>query len=214
MTEVAAHCPRPEDRTLRITPVPGAGRADVVELALADHRRIRRLSQSLDDGARWAARSGPGWVPAHVWQRLAELLLAHTLAEEEVCFPLARRSGPHAAADARRMAAGHRGIREAIAEAALQAAGSPAWWRAVRAVQADLPFHLDQEERGILARLRSQLAPERRLELGRQWTAVVAAWTPDAGREQDARRALGLVRAHNPAPGAAAAASGADPAPR
>lgn len=182
MTEVASPRPCPEDRTLRVVPGSGAGRTDVVELALADHRRIRRLSQALDDGARWAARSGPGWVPAHVWQRLAELLLAHTLAEEAVCFPLASRSGSPGAAHARGMAADHRDLREAIAEAALQAAGSPAWWRAVRAVQADLPFHLDQEERGILASLRSQLATERRLELGRQWTAFVAAWTLDAAR--------------------------------
>jgi Hemerythrin HHE cation binding domain len=180
VTEVAS--PRPEDRALRVIPASGGGRIDVVELALADHRRIRRLSRSLDDGARWAARSGPGWVPAHVWQRLAELLVAHTLAEEEVCYPLARRSGWPAAAHARGMAADHRGMREAIAEAARQAAGSPGWWRAVRAVQADLPFHLDQEERGMLASLRSQLATERRLELGRQWTAFVAAWTLGAKR--------------------------------
>lgn len=181
MTELTSHCPRPEARTRSVIPVSGAGRADVIELALADHRRIRRLSQALDDGARWAARSGPGWVTAHVWQRLAELLQAHTLAEEEVCFPLAARSGSPAA-HARGMAADHRDIREAIAEAALQAAGSPLWWRAVRAVQADLPFHLAQEERGILASLRAQLAPERRLELGRQWTAFVTAWTLDAAR--------------------------------
>lgn len=182
MTELASHRPRPEDRPLSIIPVSGAGRVDVVELALADHRRIRRLSRSLDEGARWAARSGPEWIPGHVWQRLAELLQAHTLAEEEICYPLVSRCGPRPAAHARGLAADHRDIREAIAEAALRPAGSAAWWRSVRAVQADLPLHLAQEERGLLASLRKQLATERRLELGRQWTAFVAAWTLDAAR--------------------------------
>ncbi|HEX9041862.1 MAG TPA: hemerythrin domain-containing protein [Trebonia sp.] len=181
MTELASHRARPEHQA-RAVPVPGTGAADVIELVLADHRRILRLSQALDNGARWTARSGFGWVPAHVWPRLAELIQAHTLAEEEICHLPAFLLGSQAAAHVHDMAADHDDIREAIAEAALQPAGSPRWWRAVRAVQATLPFHLDQEERGILASLRQQLPASRRLELGRQWTAFTAAWTLDASR--------------------------------
>ncbi len=181
MTELAAHRARLGYQA-RAVPVPGAGPADVIELVLADHRRIRRLSQALENGARWTARSGPGWVPAHVWQRLAELIQAHTLAEEEICYLPASRLGPHATAHARELAADHDDIREAIAEAALQPAGSPPWWRAVTAVQAAIPLHLDQEERGVFASLRRQLTTGRRFELGRQWTDFTAAWTLDATR--------------------------------
>ncbi|MGH3297023.1 MAG: hemerythrin domain-containing protein [Trebonia sp.] len=181
MTELASRRPRPEYQPLA-APVPRAGSADVVELILADHRRIRRLSQSLDDAVRWAARSGPDWAPAHVWQRLAELLQAHTRAEEEICYLLAARSGPHADARTRDMAADHDDIREAIAEAALQPAGSALWWRAVRTVQTNIPLHLDHEERDILVSLQHQLTTSRRLEIGRQWTAFTAAWMQDASQ--------------------------------
>jgi hypothetical protein len=181
MTELASHRHRPEHQALTV-PGQSAGTADVIELVLADHRRIRRLSQALDDAVRRATHSGPGWVPAHIWQRLAELLHAHTLAEEEICYLSASRHSTRAAAHTRDRAAEHDDIREAIAEAALQPAGSALWWRAVRAVQADVPPHLDREEGDLLVSLRCQLTPRQRVELGRQWTAFIATWTLDASR--------------------------------
>jgi hypothetical protein len=181
VTELASGRPRPEHQPLA-APLPGAESADIIELVLADHRRIRRLSAALDDAIRWTSRSGPGWAPAHAWQRLAELLQVHTLAEEEICYLLAARSGPQAAARTRDIAADHDDIREAIAEAALQDAGSALWWRAVKAVQADIPLHLDQEERDVLVSLKYQLTARRRLEIGRQWTAFTAAWMLDAAQ--------------------------------
>lgn len=181
MTELASRRPRPEHQPLT-APVSGAGSADLIELVLADHRRIRRLSQALDHAARWTACFGSGWAPANVWQRLAELLQVHTLAEEEICYPLAPRSGPQATVRTRDMAADHDDIRDAIAEAALQPAGSAGWWRAVKAVQTGFPVHFDHEERGILVSLQHQLTAARRLEIGRQWTAFTAAWALDASQ--------------------------------
>jgi hypothetical protein len=180
MTELASR--RRQEHPALTVPGPGAGPADVIELVLADHRRIRRLSRALDDAVRRAAHSGPGWVPAHIWQRLAELLQAHTLAEEEICYLPASRRGARAAADTRDRAAEHDDIREAIAEAALQPAGSAPWWRAVRAVQADLPCHLDREERDTLVDLRCQLTVRQRVELGRQWMAFIATWRLDGSQ--------------------------------
>lgn len=182
MTELASRRLHPEHQLLTAR-LPYARSADVIDLVLADHRRIRRLSLALDDAVRWAARSGPDWGPAHVWQRLAGLLQAHTLAEEEICFLSSSRCGPQAAARTRDMAADHHDIREAIAEAALQPAGTQPWWRAVRAVQVNIPYHLDQEERDILASWQRQLTHRRRLELGRQWMAFTAAWTLDAATD-------------------------------
>lgn len=181
MTELVSHRLRQEHQVLTV-PVRGAGPADVIELVLADHRRIRRLSQSLDAAVRWAAHPGPGWVPAHIWQRLAEVLCAHTFAEEEICYLPASRRSARAAAHTRDRAAEHDDIREAIAEAALQPAGSVPWWRAVRAVQADVLLHFDQEERDILVGLRRQLTVRQRVELGRQWMAFIATWTLDSSQ--------------------------------
>jgi len=180
VTELARRL-HPEHQALAV-PGPGTGPADVIELVLADHRRIRRLSRALDDAVRRATYPSPGWVPAHIWQRLAELLHAHTLAEEEICYLPASRHGGGAAAHTRDRAAEHDDIREAIAEAALQPAGSALWWRAVRAVQADVPFHLDREEGDLLVSLRCQLTVRQRVELGRQWTAFIATWALDASR--------------------------------
>jgi hypothetical protein len=181
VTELMSRRPRPEHQPLT-APGPGAGPTDVIELVLADHRRIRRLSRALDDAVRQATHSGPGWVPAHIWQRLAELLHAHTLAEEEICYVPASRHSARAAAHTRDRAAEHDDIREAIAEAALQPAGSALWWHAVRAVQTDVPLHLDREEGDLLVDLRRQLTVRQRMELGRQWMAFIATRTLDASR--------------------------------
>jgi hypothetical protein len=56
--------------------------ADIIELILADHRRIGRLCHALYDTAR---EPRPDWMPGHIWQRLAALLVADTQAEEETC---------------------------------------------------------------------------------------------------------------------------------
>ena len=119
---------------------------------------------------------------AHVWQRLAGLLGAHTRAEEEICYPLSGCSRPDAG---RRRDAidDHEDIREAIGEASLQRVGSPLWWRAVRAVLAVSAGHLDREERDVLPCCLARLTVSQRRELGRQWLRFIAAWTLDAQPE-------------------------------
>ncbi len=59
--------------------------ADIIELILADHRRIGRLCHALYDTARYDDGPRPDWMLGHVWQRLADLLVADTQAEEETC---------------------------------------------------------------------------------------------------------------------------------
>ena len=147
---------------------------------MADHRRIRRLCQALDDAARWSGSSGPGWLPAHAWQRLASLLEAHARAEEEICYLPMYRGHAHAAERRREAVADHDDIREAISEARLRRAGSRLWWVAVSAVPAITIEHLDQEERGPLAASLPWLTMRQRRELGRQYAGFVTAWTLDA----------------------------------
>ena len=76
--------------------------------------------------------------------------------------------------------ADHDDIREAVSEASRQPAGSALWWRAVRAALAASTGYLDHEERGVLAHCLLRLTMSRRLELGRQWSAFIAAWAQDA----------------------------------
>ena len=56
------------------TTLPAGHPTDVIELIMADHRRIRRLSETLDNAARYRGDSGQNWMPARVWPRLAALL--------------------------------------------------------------------------------------------------------------------------------------------
>jgi hypothetical protein len=152
----------------------------VIELIMADHRRIRRLCQALDDAARWSGGSGPDWAPAYVWQRLANLLEAHARAEEEICYlPMYGQHGQ--AAERRREAVSdHDDIREAIGEARLRRPGSRLWWVAVSAVPRIAGEHMDREERGPLAASLPRLTVRQRRELGRQYAGFITAWTLDA----------------------------------
>jgi len=88
MTGPARQHPGASDAT-RYVPGPGpvaSRHADIIELILADHRRIGRLCHALYDTARYDGGPRTDWMPAHMWQRLADLLVAHTKAEEEICF--------------------------------------------------------------------------------------------------------------------------------
>ena len=150
--------------------------ANVVELIMADHRRIRRLRGVLHDSVRHGAASGSAWMLGHAWERFAELLEAHTWAEEEICYlPLAE-SSPDPAQWRRTAVADHDDIREAIAEAALQPVGSALWRGAASAVLTINADHLDREEGQILAGWLPRLTMSRRHELGRQWLAFVSDW--------------------------------------
>jgi hypothetical protein len=165
----------------RIVPAPRAGPAvDVIELILADHRRIRRLRNALCDAVPYSDDHSPGWVLASVWQRTAGLLEAHCRAEEEICYLSMFSSGPHATELRREAIADHDDIREALGEASVSCVGSAQWWRAVRAALAVSADHVDREERGVLADWQLRLTMSQRREFGRQWSAFIAAWTQDA----------------------------------
>src|SRR5581483_3251612 len=124
---------------------------DVIDLIMADHRRIRRLQGALRDLARSADDADARRTLAPVWQRLADLLEAHCAAEEEICHLAMFGPGPQAAARAREAVADHDDIREAIREAHLESVGSAGWWRAVSAALVVSAQHVDAEERGVLA---------------------------------------------------------------
>lgn len=164
-----------------LTVVPSGGQpADIIELILADHRRIRRLCGALEDAVRQSSDPGHGWMLAPAWERLAGLLEEHTRAEDEICRLPMFRCLPRASGSRREAIGDHDDIREAISEASLQPAASVPWRRAVRAVVTTSTNHIDWEEREVLAQSRLRLTLARRRELGRQWSACIAAWRLDA----------------------------------
>jgi hypothetical protein len=178
----------------RYASVPAAGpgwAADIVELITADHRRIERLCRTLYDTARYGRQPGPEWMPGHVWQRLADLLIAHTQAEEETCYASMSRAGARAAGPVRDSIADHDDIRHLIGEASSHPVGSAPWWHAVRTVMAVSGEHHQREERDVLRGCVLGLDMNRRKELGRQWCAFMAAWNRDgAGRAGPPRQSV------------------------
>lgn len=169
--------PRPSRQAL--SPPPGRLSADVIELIMADHRRIRRFREVLDDAVRGPA-SGSGWMLAHVWERVTDLLDSHTRAEEEICYLPMFGPGSRLGEWRRDAIADHDDIREAIAEALLQPVGSALWWGAAGAALAVSADHLNREERDGLMSWLPRLTMRQRLELGHQWLAFVAA-NPSSG---------------------------------
>jgi hemerythrin superfamily protein len=183
MTETAPHRRGAPGELRRYIPVPDAEAnlsADIAELIMADHRRIRRLCSAVYDAARPGGHSDPDWMLGHVWQRLADLLIAHTQAEEETCYESMSATGARATGRMRDPIADHEDIRKLIGEAALHPVGSAPWWHAVSTVIEDSTEHHEREERDILPRYVNGLALSRRKELGRQWCAFMAAWRRDA----------------------------------
>ena len=190
MTAPAPHYPGPSGEIRRYVPVRDAEAslsADIVELIMADHRRIRRLCHAVYDTARQGGQPGPDWMLGHVWQRLADLLVAHTQAEEQTCYAHVPGTDPHASWPMRDPLADHEDIRKLVGEAARHPVGSAPWWHAVSTVIEVSTEHHEHEEREILPRYVAGLSLSRRKELGRQWCAFMATWPFDGasrGRER------------------------------
>jgi hypothetical protein len=146
---------------------------DVVELVRGDHTRIGRLFEELEGAAENPARL------AALWRELAEVLLAHVGAFEEICQLPLRRAVPGSVPSTQDIDVQNLDICEAVAEARLQPGGSAQWWLAVRAAQAAADRHIGSVEAGPLPRF-ARLAPEStRRELGRHWNRYMADLSDD-----------------------------------
>jgi hypothetical protein len=163
--------------------------ADIIEVILADHKRIRRMLGALDDAASYGEDPCAGWMLAPVWCRLADLLELHAEAEEDLLSGPVR-AGQAATAQMQDAIADHDDCREEVREAGLHAAGSALWWRAVASALWASSDHVAREQRGALAAFGRRAAPALRNELCRQWAAFIAARTRDATPETRIRDRL------------------------
>jgi hypothetical protein len=147
---------------------------DVVELIVAEHRRIGRLCAALDHAVSHPSRLHPD--PAGpVWVRLAELLLLHTDAEEKICFPTLFALAGYGSEQIREAIAGLDDIRAAVAEGRRCRLDSPQWQAAVLAVGRAAHKHCASIEHGALPALCRGASPQQRARLARQWAAFMTA---------------------------------------
>lgn len=154
---------------------PDAGSNEIGELILAEHARILRLFGALYDLARRADPSVGRLALAQVWTRLADLLVTHTRAEEEICFPSMYNTDARILTVVEAAADDHIGIREAVAQARLLEVGSARWWQVITGARMACARHFASEERGLLSALRSGLPPGTGKVLVRQWAAFAVA---------------------------------------
>ncbi len=161
--------------------------ADIVDLILAQHRRIRRLADALEAVARRGSGDSTTRVAGIVWNRLAELLDVYAEVEREVCFLPVFDASRDTGGQWLEALADQEDIRAAVQEAAIQPAGSAAWWRAVSAASRFARTHLDTMERRVLTDFAREASPESRRALGEQWLRFTAALLRD--RSEDATTA-------------------------
>jgi hypothetical protein len=151
----------------------------VIELVLAGHQRILLMQQALADAGPSDGNGDSPWALAVLWDRLADMIEIQAAAEEEVCYlPMvsARSWTWQQMTDA---VADLDEIREAVAEARLEAVGSQAWWLAVKAALSACAEHFDRHEEGVLADFASRADRPLGQQLGGQWSAFITAQIRD-----------------------------------
>jgi hemerythrin superfamily protein len=134
---------------------------DVVELILADHRRFEELFRDLRD--RTSDRTA-------LLGDLAELLVAHAEAEETKVYPALKRykevDNDEVDHGAEEHAEGHQAL---LALMEISDTESEEWEEKLEELVEALNHHVDEEERTILNDARSEVADDRREELGKEF---------------------------------------------
>lgn len=173
----------------------GAGHgcsADIMDLIVADHRRIRRLGGVLRDTGKESHGIGSSArVLGEVWARLADLIDLHLGAEQEVCLPAFYGTDPSGREQRKDLIAEHENIRNAMQEASLQPAGSVTWWLAAADALSACNAAFRREEQHTLPKFARHADDAQRCHLARQWQAYMAApirHQPGPTEPQRARR--------------------------
>jgi hypothetical protein len=122
---------------------------DITEEILHQHAEQRRMFALLDD-----LDPADTEQLGAVWQRLAILLESHAAAEEKFFYPRLLETGHGApgkddgpADETKDAVKDHNEIRDAVARADREEAGSEAWWSAVRDAREANSDHMAEEER-------------------------------------------------------------------
>lgn len=141
---------------------------DVVDLILADHREFERLFRELRN--RDADR-------ASVLRDLADLLVAHAMAEESEVYPGLRAQIPSEAEEIHHSVEEHAEGNEALARLqAVKDVDSDEFEDALEELVELVTHHIDEEEREVLNAARESVAERTRLDLGEGFMRARLGW--------------------------------------
>jgi hemerythrin superfamily protein len=156
---------------------------DVIALIEHDHREVEQL---------FARIESRGADDALVRQ-VAEELIAHSKAEEEVVYPAIVAAASEEKGEVKDGAAEHHHIEHMLRQLLREGADAPGADGALAAIVAETKHHVEEEESDILPAFREKSTPEQRADLGRRFTAA---------KEQV--KAAGIETAADPESGASA----------
>lgn len=160
---------------------------DVVDLILADHREFERLFRAL--------RNREEDRPDRL-RELADLLVAHALAEESEVYPRLKNRAPGEREEIEHGVEEHAEGHEMLAR--LQGVAdvdSEEFEEALEDLVEAVNHHIDEEEREILNAARENVAEEIRLELGEGFLRARLGWLEaGAGAPETVRRLVADAR--------------------
>lgn len=141
---------------------------DVVDLIMADHREFERLFRLLRN--RDEDRTA-------LLRELADLLVAHALAEESEVYPHLKVKAPEEREEIDHGVEEHGEGHQALAR--LQAVAdvdSQEWEDALEELVEGVSHHIDEEERDVLNAAREEVAERTRLQLGEGFMRARLGW--------------------------------------
>jgi len=133
---------------------------DVIDLIEHDHREVEQLFARLEAGGDQDA----------LLRQVAEELIAHSKAEEEVVYPAITAAASEEKEDVKDGTAEHHHIEHMLEQLLQQGADAPGSDGAIAAVVAETRHHVEEEEHDILPAFREASTAEQRAELGRRFT--------------------------------------------
>lgn len=155
---------------------------DVVDRILADHRELERLFAVLRDGQEdRAARL----------RELADLLMAHAMAEEAEVYPTLKHDAPVPPEDVDHGYEEHAEGHEALA--ALQGiddVSSREWEDALARLEETVTHHLHDEENDVLGPAREKVPEHTRFKLGKDFMRAREGWLRQEPGAPDKVRSL------------------------
>jgi hemerythrin-like domain-containing protein len=132
---------------------------DIIDLITADHREVEQLFGQLDSAGDQDA----------VIRRIADELIPHSKAEEQVVYPAIASAASDADDEVKDGTAEHHHIEEMLQQLLENGADAPGSDGILAAVVAETKHHVEEEETDILPAYRENSTPDERADLGRRF---------------------------------------------
>jgi hemerythrin superfamily protein len=138
--------------------------AGVITLIKDDHKQVESVFKALES-------ADPSQVP-DLLQQVAELLIPHSKAEEEVVYPAIKSAAPEEESDVEDGIAEHHHVEEVLAELMRSDPEAPGVDGQIAAMIGEVRHHVEEEENDILPRFSDTVDNQTLSDLGERFTAA------------------------------------------